>query len=435
MNPAVDGWDTLSPRAAETVRWALEQIAADLPTADEASLARFVAPNWRRPSRVPGGLNFPKNQIGHFKARTVHVADGGCLEVEVVGRKDRVWFVRLHLDGEARISRFAILRPVPHGISLRPAVAADWPALAELEQACPTSTAPDKSASLYRGDGLADHFVLQREYSLWVAEREGRLVGARAFPIREVSVAGRNRRYAFSHFARIHPVHQSIGLFQPLNATALERVQASIDGVFAYADPANETIRAALGGYPVWSVRPFRAELDCARLAGPAVGRQAESSDAARIAELMNACHRREGFFAPYTAATVGERLSRATGVYSWRNLRLSDAAVVGVWLCAERRTVTDGRRKETMVRALVLDYGFLPDRGSDELEALIRHWCARAREARITHLSIFSSPPSPGARLIAGLADHIEEFDFSFDAPEPMDLDERGVYVDPVYF
>ena len=87
------------------------------------------------------------------------------------------------------------------------------------------------------------------------------------------------------------------------------------------------------------------------------------------------------------------------------------------------------------MVRGLVLDYGFLPDRGTDDLEALIRTWCARARDAGITHLSIFSSPPSPGTRTIVRLADRIEEFDFSFGEQEPIDLDERGVYVDAVYF
>ena len=434
MKRAVDPLDALSPRVAETVRWALEKIAADTTTADDASLARFVAPNWRTPSRVPGGLNFPKNQIGSFAARKVRIADDGCLEVEAVGRKERVWLIRLHLDGEERIINFAVTRPLSDGFSLRPAVGADWPALAELEHASPTITASGKSTSLYRGDALADHFALQHEYSLWVAEHEDRLVGARAFPIREVSMAGRNRRYAYSHFARIHPDYQSIGLFQPLNATALESVQASIDGVFAYADPANETIKAALGGYRVWSVRPFRAELDCARLAGRAFGRQAEPADAARIVELVNACHRREGFFAPYTTATLSERLSHG-GVYSWRNLQLSDAAVVGVWLCGERRTVADGQRKEKLVRGLLLDYGFLPDRGADDLEALIRHWCTAAREAGITHLSIFSSPPSAGAGVIARLADRIEEFDFSFDQQEPMDLDERGVYVDAVYF
>jgi hypothetical protein len=435
MQPAVDPLDALSPQVAETVRWALEQIVTDAPTAGDASLARFAAPNWRSPSRLLFGLNFPKAQIGRFAVSNARVVEGCCFEIEVVGRKDRVWLIRLHLDAEARIISFAIMRPLPRGISLRAAVAADWLALAELEHACPTTIAPDKRTSLYRGEALANHFALQREYTVWVAEHEGRLVGARAFPIREVSMAGRTRRYAYSHFARVHPDYQSIGLFQPLNAIAAQSVQPSIDGVFAYADPANETIKAALGGYPTWSVRPFRAELDCARLAGPTFGRQAEPTDAARIVELANACHGREGFFARYTVATLNERLSRASDAYSWGNLQVSAAAVVGTWLCAERRTVVDASREDEMVRGLVLDYGFLPDGDTDDLEALIRHWCACAHAKGMTHLSVFSSPPSPGAGTIMRLADRIEEFDFSFDEREPIDLDMRGVYVDAAYF
>jgi len=428
--------ETLSPRAAETVQWALEQIAADTPKSDRASLERFAAPNWRTPARVPGGLNFARDQIGEFTVRDLRVADGDCYEIEVLGRKDRAWLIRLHLDPQARITRFTIMRPVPDGIVLRPAVAADWPALAELERDCPTTTSTGKRASVYRGDAIAHHFALQREYALWVADHEGRLVGARALPIREVTIDRRSRRYAYSHFARVHPDYQGIGLFQPLNASTMEGVQAGIDGVFAYVDPANDTPNAALGGYATWSARPFRAELDCARLAaGPAFGRQAGPADAERIVELLNACHMHEGFFAPYTVTTLEERLSRASDVYSWRNFFLSDAAVVGMWLCGERRTVIDGGHKEVTVRGLVLDYGFLPDRGTHELEALIRRCCACACEAGMTHLSIFSSPPSPGAQLIARLADRIEEFVFSFDGREPSDLDECGVYVDAIYF
>ena len=206
--------------------------------------------------------------------------------------------------------------------------------------------------------------LLQREYALWVADHEGRLVGARALPIREVTIDRRSRRYAYSHFARVHPDYQGIGLFQPLNASTMEGVQAGIDGVFAYVDPANDTPNAALGGYATWSARPFRAELDCARLAGPAFGRQAGPADAERIVELLNACHMREGFFAPYTVTTLEERLSRAFDVYSWGNFCLSDAAVVGMWSCGERRTVVDGGRKDISVRGLVLDYGFCPAAG-----------------------------------------------------------------------
>jgi len=430
-----DPMHALSPRTAETVRWALQQMAADTPALGDDSLARFAAPSWRSPSRLPYGLNFPKKQVGEFSVREVRALGEGSLEVELLGRKERVWCLRLDLDDEACITEFAILRPLPPGITVRPAVAADWPAVAELEAACPTMVEGGKLMSLSRGDALEQHFALQGEYTLWVAEHDGRLVGARAFPIREVSVAGQSRRYAYSHFARILPEYQSAGLFQPLNAIAAKSGWPTIDGVFAYADPTNEAIKAALGGFPTWSVRPFRAELDCARLAGPAFGRQAEPSDAEQIVELINACHRREGFFSHYTEATLGERLSRVPDSYSWQHLQLSESAVMGVWLCAERRTVVDGSRKEESVRGLVLDFGFTHDGGIDDLEALIGHWCTKALAAGMSHLSIFSSPGAPGAETLRRLADRIEEYDFSFDKREPKDLAKCGVYVDAVYF
>jgi hypothetical protein len=216
---------------------------------------------------------------------------------------------------------------------------------------------------------------------------------------------------------------------------AVQRIWPTVDGAFAYADPANEAIKAALGGFPVWSVRPFRADLDCVRLAGPTVGRRAEPSDAARIVDLVNSCHRREGFFAPYTVGTLEDRLSRVPEAYSWQHLQLTGSAVMGTWLCGERRTVVDGERRHESIRGLVLDYGFDPDGDTDDLERLIRHWCGCACLAGITHLSIFSSPLSPGSETIRDLADRIEEFDFSFDEREPDDLDARGVYVDPIYF
>ena len=157
-------------------------------------------------------------------------------------------------------------------------------------------------------------------------------------------------------------------------------------------------------------------------------------ADAARVVELVNTCHGREAFFAPYNRATFEERLSRAPHAYFWPDLRLSDNAVMGVWLCGERRIVIDGQRRDEMVRGLVLDDGFLPE-GEEDFVALIRHWCTSAKAAGITHLSIFSSPSSPGADTIRHLADRIQEFDFGFDEPEPADLDTRGLYVDAIYF
>ena len=88
-------------------------------------------------------------------------------------------------------------------------------------------------------------------------------------------------------------------------------------------------------------------------------------------------------------------------------------------------------------VRGLVLDYGFAGAQGLDELERLLRYWCAIAHEAGVTHLAIFSSPSSPGAKRLFSLADgeQIENFEFPCGVPAPRDLAEAGVYVDAIYF
>ena len=192
---------------------------------------------------------------------------------------------------------------------------------------------------------------------------------------------------------------------------------------------------AALGTFPTWNLQVFRAELPCVALAGTRFGRVATPDDAEHIAALMNKCHGGEGFFVPYTADTLFERMSRAPNAYSWSNLRITEAAVVGAWLCGERRRVEKDRRVREAKRGLVLDFAFDGDAGLVDLEHLLRRVCAEAREAGLDQLSVFSSPPSPGAARIQQLAEEVVAYEFAFGEPEPTDLATRGAYVDPIYF
>ena len=425
----------LPPRAAEVTGWALEQIRGEKIDLDPDRLARYVAPVWRNPLLVPGGLYRWSVRLGPFEEQRASQDADGVVEVEVACAQDRTWILRFTLDAESRLASISMLRPPPPGVAIRPVSDGDWEELTALEAACPTRASDRSSASLHRGDHLHEHFALQKEVHLLVAEEAGRIVGARAFTVREVEIDGVRKRYAYSHFARILPSHQSKGLFQPLNAGTMDPLMPSLDSVFAYRDPRNDAMVAALGTFPTWSLHVFRAELSCAGLAGEPFGRVATPEDAAHIATLMNRCHGREGFFAPYTPDTLRERLSRAPEAYSWSNLRVSDAAVVGAWLCGEcRRIEKDGRARENS-RGLVLDFGFDGRVGLDELERLLRHTCAAARDAGMDQLSIFSSPPSPGAAHIRELAEDVVSYEFAFGEPEPPDLDERGAFVDPFYF
>jgi hypothetical protein len=428
-----DPFRTLDGRAAETARWVLDQLRSLKSETDPALLQRFLAPAWRWPTDWL--MQHWRTQVGDFEVRRVVPADDGWIEIEVQGRKERKWLVRLRLDDRDRLAECVITRAVPADITFRRARESDWAALAELERACPTVTAEGTESSVYRGERLRDHFALQGEYTIWVAEHRGRIVGARAFPVRDVVIDGTRRRYVFSHFVRILPDYQAMGLFQPLNSMAWSDIQANADNVFAYADPGNVSIRRALGNFPTWSVKPFRAELRCDTLAGERHGRPAQPRDADRVVKMINCCHQREGFFAPYSEEVLSERLSRVAHAYSWDQFRIAERAVVGVWPCNEWRRIEDGDRIETMRRAVVLDYGFTPGDGEDDFVRLLHHCCAQVREQGMTHLSVFSSPPSPGCCAIRELAERTQDFEFSFGEAEPPDLGSRGVYVDPVFF
>jgi GNAT superfamily N-acetyltransferase len=340
-------------------------------------------------------------------------------------------------------SRFSIrgtpARPHPDDVTFRQAGIGDMAALATLERDAPTQTSDGAIVTIDRGPALQDHFDLQREYTIQVAERSGRLVGARALAVREVEVEGTRHRYALSHFVRVLPEVRGKGIFEVLHAAALEAVSPT-EHFFAYMDPGNDAMRGAaqrnFAGATVWSVRPIRALIACENLAGPTVGRRATRDDSATIVQLLNVAHSGEGFFVPYTEQSLHERLARVPSAYSWNDLLLTDNAVVGVWLADQRRSVERNGTIEESRRGLILDYGFCDDAaGRADLEALIHTWCALALEAEQTHLSIFTSDPSRNEELLKRLATQIEPYEFPSSLPEPDGLAESGLYVDQIYF
>jgi hypothetical protein len=141
--------------------------------------------------------------------------------------------------------------------------------------------------------------------------------------------------------------------------------------------------------------------------------------------------------YLPYTADSLAARLQRAPELYTWRNLWMTDGALVGVWPAGDSlKVITESKngRSESR-RGLVLDYGFLPGAES-ELEALLRAWCARLAEEKIEMLSIFTSESSPGSGRILALGCDVEPFNmWSPGISESRDSTQNGLYVDPVYF
>jgi len=188
--------------------------------------------------------------------------------------------------------------------------------------------------------------------------------------------------------------------------------------------------------------------LSCAELTGAAPSpdagtfehRTASPADTGHIVAVLNECHGGEELFRPYTVDSLTTRLERAPDVYSWSSLLLSDQAVVGTWMARRThlRRQLDGAGSSTetiSVRGLVLDYGFRPG-AEDEFDALLRITARGALAAGVTDLSVFSSDPSPGSARLRSLAADIEEYELSTPyTPEPQGADERGLYVDQVYF
>jgi hypothetical protein len=142
-----------------------------------------------------------------------------------------------------------------------------------------------------------------------------------------------------------------------------------------------------------------------------------------------------EALFVPRDETTVTERLTRAPDLYSWADVQLGDGAVAGVWASGETRTSRRDGEVVSSTRAAVLDYGFATG-AEAELEALLRAWCARLSSRGVSHLGIFSSPPSPGFELLSGLGDVAEPYDVCVPSHEsPPDLTSTGVFTDAVYF
>jgi hypothetical protein len=85
-------------------------------------------------------------------------------------------------------------------------------------------------------------------------------------------------------------------------------------------------------------------------------------------------------------------------------------------------------------VRALVLDYGCEPG-AEDELLELVWSSCSALAQNGTTELSLFSSIPATGYAQISAFAKRAEAYVvLCWRKPGP-DLDQRGVYVDQLYF
>lgn len=353
--------------------------------------------------------------------------------------------VRIADDDEGRIrSSVLALEPAP-GVTVREAQVDDGPAIIELERRCPVVTGGVEVTYDRGQDYFAQHRIMGNHLQS-VAEYEGRIVGTFADSLRPLRIGGEVRESTYRFHLRVDPACRGMAIFPTLNGHQSELLWEASPNlrrcITSYQAAENETVAKTAGPAQqsqVWSLPIERLLVDCARAASrsasASVGRPATPEDAPRVAAMLSASHAGEELAPVFDVAHVTTRLGRSPADYSWEHLLIGERAVVGVW--DQRLGVTkryeDGRCEHS-VRAVALDWGCEPG-AEDELLDLVRTWCARLAAGGTSHLSIFTSPPSPGRSALQALSPVIEPYRILVGAPEPSGIAERGIYVDPVWF
>jgi GNAT superfamily N-acetyltransferase len=319
------------------------------------------------------------------------------------------------------------------------AAEADSGVLSEIERGSPIEVG-ERAIAIDRGD---DYFAASRlmgDVVVLLAEVDGQPAAALCAAFHRAMIGGVERKMAYIHHARVLPEFQRQGVGRAISARLREIInERGADSDYWYISVGNTKSQAfARAATNRWRVQPRWATLDAATLAGPPCGRPATPADAERIAVIVNACHRGEEMFLPYTAASLTARMERAPDMYSWGNARIGEGAVAGVWLEGDwinvRVSGPDG--PEAVSRgAAVLDYGCVAG-AEGELAVLLRGWCEELAARGFDELTIFTCPGTHAWPVISSLTDEIAAFDFWTPAlPEPEGAAGRGLYVDHVYF
>jgi hypothetical protein len=331
---------------------------------------------------------------------------------------------------------FSLARPFPPGAVVRDAGEDDGQAIERIEAGSGIEHPDGSRLTTVLGTSLIELTRMMEGGRAWIVEIDGQPAACDACAVRRVRHEGRTARLLYRHHTRVLPAFRRLGLNEALASRLgeLDRTELLTEAAAVHVDPNNSVIKE-WSPTPAWKTWPFRAFLPCAVLAGPPAGRPATPADASAVSQWINALHGEEALFLPYGEATLGERLSRRPHSYGWSQLLVGDGAVVGVWNAAERATLERAGTGAEFRRAWVLDYGFQPERGTDELERLIRSWCDRLHREGVTHLSIFGCRGSRAETLIRSLADRVVDVEFQCVLPEPIDTEGFGVYVDHLYF
>lgn len=322
-------------------------------------------------------------------------------------------------------------------ISFRDATLADGPLLAEIERNSPIVMG-DRQLSIDRGNDYFAAARLMEEVAIIIAEVDGEPAGTFCAAIHRTLVDGVERSLLYYHHTRILPRFQDHGVGRKLAAVLRERFASRVDSSYWYISPTNEhSLGFARAAQNRWSFGPTMVSIETATLGGPSAGRRATAGDAARIVEILNAAHEGEEMFMPYTVERLAARLGRAPAQYSWEHLLVTERAVLGVWPEGESTSVRVVEPSGEVIESCggsVLDFGYLPG-AEEEFMDLLRAACASLAARGMSDLSIFSSPGTRHWELVSSLGRPSPFWFWTTEIAQPEGSDERGLYVDHIYF
>jgi hypothetical protein len=430
--------------AGRQLAWYLERVSSAGDGASEAEMDARCALNMSVRAPFPyrhevmsGGWQRCHESYGDFKIASVEeVSDFHVTVVQTSGEKKFRLSIEVEANEPHRITVLTRERILEFDVVSREATLADAAVLADIERRCPIVLSDGVTMTIERGDDYFGYTRLMDDFLVALGFVDGKPAGVNVAAVHAVRAGGCNYRiHAFAHL-RILPEHQKKGLWGAINRVFDEKYPEEF-GSTAYVSVDNAAMLRGFAGAPRWSMHQIRAQLPCAPLAGPQIGRPATPRNAVRIVEILNETHKRDEMYLPYTVESFSARVERSPRDYSWDRVRMTDRAVVGVWPAGDTvRFIIEskGSRVESR-RGLALDWGFLPG-AEDEFEALLRAQCGWLNDRGLDRLSVFTSEASAGYDRVRALASELERYVvISFGIPEPPGATTRGLYVDPIYF
>ena len=386
------------------------------------------------------------DRFGGGRVLSVDQPDAHELRLEIESPDGSRWLLMVGVEADPphRIEWFGHRQALGDRMVIRDAVAVDGPALDALERHEPV-VAGDREVWVERSDYF-DCCRLMAEPMYVVADDHGDIVGGMGGGKHPARIGGVDYRMGYAHHLRIHRDHQRRGIWGHLADAWYERYPLgdALDCSYGYVARDNEVMQRAWRDMDnKWPVGPSRFLIDCA-----ATGTTADSSGSARVAavddipvivEILNEGHRDEEVWSPHAVDSFTTRVTRAPDLYEIGDVLIAegDAAVVGVWAMGTKAVTVIrspvGERRQR--RAIAVDHAFRPGH-EDAYGAVLRGWCARLAARGLTHLTVYSSPRSPGWHVLEDLAAEREDFDYwTPQIAVPGDAADKGVYVDPIYF